>query len=74
MTVYRATRPSATDPQAEHHFLVIGKDRRGTTHRRYIRAEKDPLKTAYAAMPPGVISVTLRLVTARDLGMVELPA
>lgn len=68
MTIYTASRPSATDPQATHCFLVIGKDR------RYIRAEKDPLKAAYAAMPAGVISVTLRMVTVRDLGMTELPA
>lgn len=74
MTIYTASRPSATDPQATHCFLVIGKDRRGGVHRRYIRAEKDPLKAAYAAMPPGVISVTLRMVTVRDLGMTDLPA
>lgn len=74
MTLYTASRPSPADPQATNCFLVIGKDRRGTIHRRYIRAAKDPLKAAYAAMPPGVISVTLRMVTVRDLGMTKLPS
>jgi hypothetical protein len=74
MTLYTASKPTATNPHVPHCFLVTGKDRRGATHRRYIRAAKAPLKAAKAAMPPGVIGLTFQLVTVRDLGMTELPA
>lgn len=77
---YTATKPTPNNPRVDNRFLVtllytpLQGPARVIDH-AYIRAKHDPHGTARARFgnPKGRYKVRVRSVTARDLGMTEIP-